>query len=384
MSVFLHSASESAAFFEALREASVILLRKYGLPIDQGHKRYASWEHGRPIGITEHYTGGVAWQGTVSWLNAGPHKNKSSCQFLVLDRMLSEAKPVYDKYPELRELTVTAFMLSDGIIPCWHAEWVNRLTVGIENRNAGYLLGSAGHWRWWANDWKARFPYERLDKRPCLIHDRWWEPYTRGQIMANVSIGQHLLCLQQDEGGLDPVWFLPHSATCGEKMDIGNAFPFHLVREAVFSGKPLLSLNTLYDFAASKSRVEIYSRADDAGMCEDDSLFLGACAAAGRDRSGYEAVPAVELPPEDYQELIQAGSWREELDVVRESLRQLGYYIPQSCQGTALDVETATATFIFQKSQGGALKVDKVPGDKTQRALYKRLTEFGRTVRSYA
>jgi hypothetical protein len=367
---YLYSRAQADQFFKALRAASIQILSAYGLPTSQGHKRYPEWEHGYPLGVTEHFTAGPTWKGSVNWLNDGGHDNKVSCQMLILDRMIPGIGEVYSLYRELRDLRVAVLLLSDGIIPCWHAGWVNRLNFGIENRNAGPLKGSQGHWTWWAKKWTAKFPHEKLGKIPIYLDGQWWESYTHGQVAANILVGQMLYCLNGSDA-LDPRWFLPHSATSGTKMDTGRAFPLHDVREAVFKQYHWEELPWMIKFKMDPQYMDDY----DEDMDED---FLVELAERQADREGEELPEgynlAEEPPGADLQDLIDDGNWREELGAVRRGLHRLGYYVPGDDR-PVLDNDTALAIYQFQVSMG--LKSDKVPGNKTQNALAKRLQQFG-------
>jgi N-acetyl-anhydromuramyl-L-alanine amidase AmpD len=365
----LFSEKQAGQFFRDLRAASVEFLQHHGLPIDQGRKRYATWKEGYPIGVTAHYTAGVTWKGTVNWLNDGTNKNSVSCQMLILDRMLPEYQDITDRYPALRDLRVTTIMLSDGIIPCWHAGWVNKFTFGIENRNAGQLKYDRGKWYWWAKKWCAEFPVEGLGKTPVNFGGQWWEPYTFGQICDNILVCQMLHSIYPK---LSPSWFLPHSATTGTKYDTGRAYPLDKVRSAVFSQKHVEDLIWLHDYRYNTKYMEDYAE-------EEDNEFLLEMAFKQEDRFDYDdarELPkmVMEEPPEaDLQYLIQEGEWKKELGAVRRALHRLGYYVPATASQT-LDKDTATAVYQFQKSMG--LKTDKVPGGVTQMALMKRLKQF--------
>lgn len=366
----LFSKTQAIEFFQALRAASVEIMEHFGLPITQGHKRYAEWKHGYPLGITEHFTAGPTWKGSVRWLNAGPHKNSVSCQMLILDRMLPAAAEIYAKYPELADLKVVTLLMSEGIIPCWHAGWVNRISFGIENRNAGPLRGEQENWTWWAKKWTAKFPHEKLGKMPVHLDGRWWEPYTYGQVVANILVGQMLYCLNGSDA-LDPRWFLPHSATTGTKWDTGRAYPLQDVREAVFKQHAYQELPWLHAFKADPQYMDDF----DEDMDED---FLTELAERQADRAGEvlpEGYEVCEEPPgADLQDLVDAGNWKQELGAVRRGLHRLGYYVPGDDSPT-LDNNTALAVYQFQVSMD--LKKDKIPGGKTQRALVKRLKHFG-------
>lgn len=369
MSGYLFTVEQSKEFFGALRAASIDFLKHHGLPTDQGGKRYMHWTHDRPIGVTSHFTAGVTWKGSVRWLNNGGHDNSVSCQMLILDRMLLEYADIIAKYPELKDLKAATILLSSDIIPCWQAGWVNRLTFGIEKRNAGCLRGREGDWRWWGKGWKAKFPHAALGKKPILIDGRWWEPYTYGQVHDEILVCQHLHARFQNEGGLDPRWILPHSATTGSKWDTGRAYPIHDVRDAIMAQMPIEGIPWLKTF--QENPVGFVVELED----EEDELFLQELEERQTERKEDtpDWIEVEAMPAPDLQDLVQDGVWREELDSVRLALHKLGYVT--GGQGRELDEDTALAVYQFQMSQKD-LKADKVPGDKTQRALYRRLADF--------
>lgn len=379
---WLYEVAQSLAFLSALRQASIEILKHYGLPTSQGWKRYKRWTHKRPIGVIQHFTAGVTWTGSARWLNDGPHKNTTSCQILILDRMLPIAKEIYAKYPELKDIKATIIILCDFPFPaCWHAGWVNRLLLGIEMRNAGPVRGTLNKWRWWANKWRAKFPHEKLDKYPLKIDGQWWEPYTYEQIYTNILFCQHLHCLYQKETyesdlvddepfGLDRRWVLPHSAVTGTKWDTGKAFPCDDVRDAIFAQMPIDGIPWLKNYKAAPTRfVEEMEAAD-------DELFLMELEERQTDRrhGTLDWDQIVEMPPPDLQALVEDGNWKEDLPSVRRALSKLWYAVPGD-DSHVLDVDTALATWIFQKSVS-CKPYDKIPGGDTQEALHKRLRDF--------
>ena len=109
--MYRYSTQQAKAFFKALRAASIEILDYYNLPTDPGVKR-RTWKHGRPIGVTEHFTAGVTWKGAISWLN-GQDNMKSSCDAMILDRRIGEIDSIISKYPVLDVLPVTVIMLAD-------------------------------------------------------------------------------------------------------------------------------------------------------------------------------------------------------------------------------------------------------------------------------
>lgn len=366
--MYLYTPKVAKNWIAAVRAASVEVLEYLGLPTNPGSKTRV-WKHGRPIGVINHFTAGVTWQGTVRWLN-GVRNKKSSCNMLILDRKVDEVSHIIAKYPELDELPVLVLMLSDVDEGTWHAGWANALCWGIELRNAGPLVFNLGDWHWWANDWKAKFPRDKLNKTPINIDGSWWEPYSQGQLAAAITFCQYLHCLYQDDGGLDPSWFLPHSAISKTKWDTGRAFPIHDVRFAVFDQIPVDELFWLRDFADGAGFMLDYEE-------EWDNKFLEEMDHRQGIRDEYWGDAEIEQcfagpPPMDLQMLITAGDWRCELDAIRRALNKLGY--TTSGRGQKLDYETSLAVYQFQKSMG--LHTDKVPGPKTQKALHKRLRDF--------
>ena len=363
----LFSRDQAKAFFTALRKVSVEFMQHHGLPEDQGRKRYAAWKEGYPVGVTEHFTGGVSWKTSVRWLN-GSKNRSSSCQMLILDRMTPEYRDIISRYSTLRELQVAVILMSDGIIPCWHAGWVNRYNFGIENRNAGALRYDGEDWHWWARNWTAKFPVEGLGKTPVNIDGIWREPYTFGQLHANVYVCQMLYCLYPI---MDPRWFLPHSATTASKSDVGPAYPLRDVRDAVFDQEPVHTLSWLHNYKADPQYMDDYDE-------EEDEKFLDELNRRQVDRLGsdepYDFAAIDEIPDSSLQLLVEEGNWRTELPAIRRALNLLGYRVPAS-RATELDEDTSLAVWMFQKSHK-QLVADRIPGSKTQLALAERLRQF--------
>lgn len=364
---FMHTTQQAREFFDQWREFSVAVLKHHGLPTDCGYKR-KTWLHGRPKGITQHYTAGVSWQGSVSWLSGTQNKN-SSCHIIICDRASPYATELQAKYPLLKDFQVLSLLLTDLKKGTWHATWSNNMNVGIENRNAGILSGTQGNWRWWA----AKFDHEKLGKLPINIDGVWLEPYTYGQIVANIVVGQYLHCLYQDEGGLDPVWCVPHSCIQEGKRDTHKAFPLQDWRDAVFNQVPWEGMPWLQAFNADPQYMQEYEE-------EMDDLFLQAL----EERQGLREDSDDDFTDEDHEEfvampepslqaLIQEGNWKEELDSSRRALEKLCYHT--GGQGPVLDPTTMQSTKMFQRMMG--LARDGIPGDKeTQPALYRRLKVF--------
>jgi N-acetyl-anhydromuramyl-L-alanine amidase AmpD len=355
------------ALFAALRDASIETLTRYNIPASPGFKT-KKWRHGRPRGVILHYTAGVSGIGSARWLN-NMSNTRSSCHFLVLDRKLVDVDDIYSKYADLDALPVTVLMLGGLDRATWHAGWVNDICVGIENRNAGTLKCIDETFCWWPNNWTKTFPGEELGKVPVEIDGGWWEPYTAGQVEANIILGRNLLTMY--DGQLDRRWFLPHSAVKASKWDTGRAFPFHGVRNAVFDCDfEYWEEDWFKALGEDPSYMGDYDE-------EVDYEFLRQIG----DRQGYrdeiwtfgDEEVCYGPPAPDLEALIDEGRWRDELDSVRRALNLLEYVV--NGQGPELDADTAMAVYQFQRAVG--LHADKIPGVKTQAALWERLRLFG-------
>lgn len=367
----LFSKQEAEEFFDAWRQASVAILDYYNLPTSPGVKT-RPWKHGHPIGVTEHFTAGVTWKGSIQWLS-GQDNKAASCHAFILDRRVAEIDDIWSQYPMLQQIPVTALLLADLSKGTWHAGWVNALNFGIENRNAGILRGTQNAWTWWAKNWKAPFPSQELGKWPIDLDGQWWEPYTYGQVVANIIVCQMLCCLYHGENpgqpGMDRRWFLPHSATEGIKWDTGRAYPLNDVRDAVFNQVPVEQLTWLQSFKADPMYMDDYDEAEDLEFLQELAARQG-----NRDDELPVDFDLAEMPPDvDLQALVQAGDWKKELPAVRRALHMLGYCVPASDEHV-LDADTALASYQFQVSM--KLTADKIPGDKTQKALLQRLKQF--------
>jgi N-acetyl-anhydromuramyl-L-alanine amidase AmpD len=351
------SQREAEGFFQNLRQASIEILQYYKLPDNPGHKR-RPWKDGRPQGILEHFTAGVNWKTSADWLN-GQANQDSSCHFLVLDRRLGEIDDIVSRYPVLDELPVTAIMLSDLSSGTWHGGWANPYTVGIENRNAGRLRFRDGKYYWWPKGYTAEFP-PALGKQPVEIDGFWWEPFNSNQILANIIIGQHLHCMYQSAGGLNPSWVLPHSATSINKSDTGRAFPFHDVRTAIFEQKDPTHLPWLGRYDIDPIYMDDYEE-------EVTQEFLREMDERQGPRVGTDENLLITWRTE-------TGPWEENIPAIRLALHLLGYWIPPTVP-QEMDPLTSLAVWQFQKSVEH-LETDGVPGPKTQAALKQRLKDF--------
>lgn len=327
-----------------------------------------------PVGLIYHYTAGPNGIASMRWGNENPTNSGSSWHCTVLDHRIDKLEEARKDFPLVRTyLPVTAFLHADIKWGTWHGNWTNSRTFGLENRNVGYVAERDGQYgrAYRKKDGSAGFRLIADQKRAVLLHGRWWESYTREQLIANINIGKMLRAWRGCN--FDPTWVLPHSAIWWGKSDVGPAYPMELVRDTVFSDIPTDVLQWLNDYTASATVPFIDE--------EDDSV-RDTTRAAEVDTFDHAYEP---LSAKDFDD-IAGTDWRDYLPALRDNFRILGYYIPHAeapFDERQLEVELRWATRIFQTStqspsfKGAALKVDGVPGQKTREAVEQRLRGFG-------
>lgn len=360
----MQTAQEAVEFFKQWKgftgEALAILAPK--CPATQ-IKKVRPWHvegKGGPQGVIYHYTGGPNGISSVRWANENPQNTGSSWHVTLMDHRYKALEHLLSQYPLVKMyLPVTGLFIASLDKGTWHGNWTNDRTFGIENRNLG-RLNSKGY--------RRKF---KSKKAPVQIRGQWWEPYTKGQILANIFVARALRLIQESKGApFLPEWNLPHSAVWGpgtDKMDTGSAFPMFNVRAAVF--EPTFVEEPLW-----LSQYADHTVVDH----EEDEEFATEMMDLQRD---------TRPPPYIMVDLstVEDSSWRGHLPWVRWAFQQLGYHVvPGSGNLLSLDSSTALTTGIFQrcthakkwKPKHGALKVDGIPGRETIHAIMIALNYF--------
>lgn len=324
-------------------------------------KKVRPWTTGSPKGVILHYTGGSDGIASTRWANENPDNKGSSWHATVFDHRIKQVDHLLDKFPLVKVyLPVTALFIGSLKESTWHGNWANGLCFGIENRNMGLLTKVSGGWT------RSKHKYNFNNKYPVKIRGKWWEPFTKGQILANISICRALRALYPD---MDKGLILPHSAVWAGKSDTGSAFPIYGVRDSIFL--PVFSeipswLSSYVDHTIIEvSEGELFdSEMQDLSRDLDPNFYMA------------------------YNENISVSSD----DVkplncilrIKSALVKLGYW-----EGIAIDDRLDSRTIenikIFQKStyddvwmkKHGRLKVDGIPGPNTEEQLVARLKDFG-------
>ena len=329
-----------------------------------------------PVGMLLHYTGGPNGIASMRWSNENQDNRGSSWHITILDHRIKELKELTQDYPLVAKfLPVTALLHADIHKGTRHGNWTNNRTIGVEHRNLGMLSGAA-RGRPYRRSGRRKY-YTRQDKIPIYIRNRYWEPYTKDQLVCTINIGKMLRRWRGCK--FDPCWVLGHSAVWGSKMDPGIAYPTELIRDAIFSDVPAERIPWLmsYDCSMTLPLTELVEELDttilDTDRDQDYAVF----------EKIYEP-----LDPLDFDE-SKGKSWRNHLREIRANLRVLGYCIlPNDYveDVNAVEKELYTATNIFQysthdpKYKGNKLKVDSIPGLQTRAELIYRLKQFGYNV----
>lgn len=337
------------------------------------HKTRPWLDSNGPVGIIEHYTGGPNGIASMRWGNENNLNNNSSWHCTVLDHRLIELEEVHRDYPLVRQyLPVTAFLHADIHKSTWHGNWTNSLTFGIEHRNLGMLTGNIDGRAY--RPIRGRRCYPQAGKPAVYIRHRYWESYTKEQLVASINIGKMLRSWRGCK--LDPSWILPHSAVWATKSDTGGAFPIELIRDAIFSEVHTYRIPWLNAYSASLN-VSIVELEDGYEQPDIDDVRDGEYDAFDK---AYRPIDPVEF---DHTEGM---TWRQQLPKIRDNFRALGYHMLHEFELSfphKRERELEIATTIFQKSthapdyKGAKLSVDGIPGKHTLIEIERRLDQLG-------
>lgn len=229
----LPTQAEAVQFFEELGEFW-IRLRDMTLslnPLPDVSPNTKAWKKDALVGAVLHYTAGPTWKAAVRWFmdqtaRASAHAVVARYRFGPMD-----------DFELLKQLPVTVVQCVPPGRQALHASWANSFCYGIENVNLGRVTRSHadGDWQWW----KGPVP----DGRSIVAcgsdgaFQIGYEPYTAGQLAANVILLRYLRVLRS----LDRRLVLPHSAYQGKsargktKYDTGLLYPMARVRDLVFA-----------------------------------------------------------------------------------------------------------------------------------------------------
>jgi N-acetyl-anhydromuramyl-L-alanine amidase AmpD len=369
-----HTEAEARDFFERLATYAAEYVR---IAIPQVHRHwpsgncYEEWRFDHPIGNVLHYTAGVSFAGTIRHFVLG---SRASSNWVV-------AKALDARFDRIRaDLGLDAALRAECVqvvpptLPAWHAGWMNRLTTGIEVRNAGVLRaypkdrGEPGQrsmtrnaffeyagrdvddldFFWWGEGWTKRFEGEVLE-----VNGSWWESWSRGSIATVIALLRYLNALHP--GRLDPVHLLAHHQVAAAKNDVVLPVDLDLIRTAVlFDDRHVDDLEWLAEYDDCEDGFE---DVDDPWMLRESDERQSD--RAEEDLDGFE--PGARISGADLP------------DWAIEALRRFGFFVGHS-NGTNVEVDEEAvrrSTRIYQR--GRNLTVDGVLGPATAAALDRDL-----------
>lgn len=224
---------EAAELLQALIAASHTCLDKLSIPRTPGGRTRPWRTPGGPEGIAYHYTGGMSGLKSLRWFNDPSWGNKeSSAHALIFDRVTPELA-LWNSQEAAAVFHVPTLIIADVSLGVWATNWANSRCLGVENRNGG----------------TAKYDEMELQKPRSYITGRWWEPYTREQMVANILLGRVFRALRGDQI-FRPEWIVGHSMVWASKSDPGPLFPLHLVRRAIWDDTDVHQLPWISKFPA--------------------------------------------------------------------------------------------------------------------------------------
>ena len=212
---------------ERLRLEGVRLTKEY--VGEDFYKKYfpserhgSNWKNGRPIGIVDHYTAGIAADRTLKWFSnrdRGEGIGNSSAHFIID-----------------RDGTIITVIDPLSLI-AWHARGANGTHIGIEHVNAGLLSKTDEGFKYL----KIRdYPKERK-KDIQGVEGQPWEPYTTAQIVSNIVLKRWLVWAIPT---LKRSHFVDHQQVEPKrKRDCGPLWPLDTINSLVFNGKAFRDLS---------------------------------------------------------------------------------------------------------------------------------------------
>jgi N-acetyl-anhydromuramyl-L-alanine amidase AmpD len=263
-------------FYRPLREVSIAICRQLKIapnPIAP-KRRLGRWANGRcAVGVAYHYTGGPDGTKSARWFNDPKWKNEgSSAHVLILDRCAGPIGRTWERMVTgslRRAFPVPTLLLADFSQSTWCSNWANPYCLGVELRNCGYNID---------DNPGGKYSLKKIGKTAIKIDDRYYEPYTRQQMVSAINIGRMVAHISDED--FDPNWIIGHHCIRSDKNDPGPHFPIQLVRYAIEGDESPENIDWLEGFENSPTHreekisgsVDFSSdcRATDGYFCFDD------------------------------------------------------------------------------------------------------------------
>lgn len=331
----------------------------------------------RPEGAVIHYTADEDVMRVLRWFMLEKHGAKASSHVVVFDRKWGSTDKWMADLPLVQALPVTVIQCRKPTERAYHATWCNNTFYGIENIGAGELRKDkdGGFVTWQPRDKSSpewTMPWHVPYKTPVEMYGRWWSPFTKEQVAANVLILRHL----HAEFPLQPATVVGHEQVQGvktpeapnhDKRDPGPAFPIHGVRSAVFA-RPSTSDGVLLETTSWFNRWASNPHFLEA---ERDGFVIE----YAKRVSEVWAQPPASVVWKKWQSAMEALPAKGGVLPVegKAAFLVLGYYMDGLLPG--LTPAEVISVRMFQHMSG--LTVDGDPGPKTRAMLVERLKDRG-------
>jgi hypothetical protein len=207
---------------------------------------YRKWADRRgPTGFIKHFTASNAAVTPRRKLGRIPvllrrfarNSGAPGVHFVTWDVLMPEFADLRAKYEVFEHLTCEVFCWGVDVA-FYHGNTANKWALGIEHRNIGKLHqrddGSFG--------WGKKGKHDYVGRDPVHVRGFWCEPFTLGQIMADVLLSRW--CVEFLP--LEMPRFTGHENITSNRTDPSPHFPLKLVRDLAFNDDPLALLSAGY------------------------------------------------------------------------------------------------------------------------------------------
>jgi N-acetyl-anhydromuramyl-L-alanine amidase AmpD len=250
---------------------------------------------------------------------------------VVWDSPLLRLTQLKKRFPLIQDIPAEVFFFGDENA-LWHAGSANRWSIGIEIRNCGEIHKTKTGYYW------GRGRYRYRGRPPLITNSRFWEPYTREQMVGTLWISRLLAAVHPMEAHR----FLGHTLVSSTRVDPGPHFPIHEMRSAVFDTPdiPLLEVPFLKEFRL----VQEGDQPQDDSPVSEHSLHLGLYR---HDWDGEFSKEDIALDKKVLADQIKDPGDPKLIPYVKKALRRLGYY-PGKTDDDQMTDEFAETVLLFQ------------------------------------
>jgi len=335
------SSSLASETLKQLHQYTLTACRLLGVSMTvRGSNHSGPYREGLPSGIICHYTASNAAYGPkrpygrlpVLLSRLRPYSGQGvGCHVVVWDEPLPRLAELKRRFPLIKDIPAEVFYFGNENA-LWHAGSANRWSLGIEVRNCGEVTKGKGGY-WWS---RGRYRYR--GRTPLIMNSRFWEPYTKSQMIGTLWVSR----LFAQVHPLEAHRFLGHTHVSSTRIDPGPHFPIHEMRSAVFDTPdiPLLEVPFLQEFSDWKEGEHPH---DDSNVSES-SLHLGLYR---HDWDGEFSRDDMRLDKKVLVDQIETPADPQLTLKVKKALRRLGYY-PGKTDDAVMTDELADTVVLFQ------------------------------------